>query len=130
MPGKKDTASGLLSFLKRGGSDAAQGASELAKMLLAYTKQEALDPVVAQLKALGYGVAGAVLLALGTVLLSVGFLRALQSELGPARGPAHPYGTVGALSGDWSWAPYMGATLVCIAIAAWCTLRIVRGVRG
>jgi hypothetical protein len=129
MPGNKDKTSGLLNPLKKGGKEAKEGASELFRMVLAYTKQEALDPVLAQLKALGYGLAGAVLLALGTVLLAVGFLRALETELGPTRGSSHPYGTSGALSGDWSWAPYMGATLVCIAIAAWCTLRILRGVR-
>lgn len=129
MPGNKDKTSGLLSPLKKGGKEAKDGVSELLRMLLAYTKQEALDPVLAQLKSLGYGIAGAVMLSLGTVLIAIGFLRALQSELGPTGGSAHPYGTTGALSGDWSWAPYMGATLVCLAIAAWCALRIVRSVR-
>lgn len=129
MPGNKDKTLGLLSPLRRGGKEAKDGAAELAKLLLAYTKQEALDPVVAQLKSLGLGIAGALLLAVGTVLLAFGFLRALETEFGPTTGPAHPYGTAGALSGDWSWVPYMGATLVCLAVAVWCALRILKGAR-
>gem|GEM_PF-2525876 len=54
--------------------------------VVAYAKQEALDPVIGQLKALGKGVAGAVLMAIGTVLLGIGFLRALQGQFGSAAG--------------------------------------------
>lgn len=128
--------------------------SELFEYVVAYAKQETFDPVLGQLKALGKGIAGAALVALGTVLLGLGFLRALQSELGSTHAAAsagwlayapltkasrlpamvfpnpvypNPYGVGAPLSGDWSWAPYMGAALVCILVAAFCATRISKG---
>ncbi len=127
--------------------------TELVKLVVAYAKQETVDPVVKQAKVLGKGVAGAALLALGTLLLALGFLRALQVEFGgggkadvvatrllinpSALGAgaarvsvaAYPYGTGAHLSGDWSWVPYMGGTLFCLAVAGFCVLRILKGAR-
>jgi len=119
------------------------GVSELVHLVVAYAKQETVDPVVKQAKTLGKGLAGAVLLAIGTVLLALGFLRALQTEFGGAGSPvvayapltraAQPvpatttYGVFGHLSGDWSWVPYMGGALFCLLVAGFCVLRIVRG---
>ena len=130
--------------------------TELVKLVIAYAKQETLDPVVAQAKALGKGLAGALLLAIGTVLLAVGFLRSLQVEFGgvgrslalsrPTSLPVQratgipagtvigrvvgaPYGTGAHLSGDWSWVPYMGGALLCLLVAVFCVLRIVKGSR-
>jgi hypothetical protein len=140
----------------RQGASTKDGASELLELVIAYAKQETVDPVVRQLKALGRGIAGAVLLAMGTVLLGLGFLRALQTEFGGARGDQSGYRTIYAtsaalhsgvvmpvsravrlgafgigahLSGDWSWVPYMGGALFCIAVAALCATRITRGGR-
>jgi hypothetical protein len=131
----------------RGRAGAKDGVTELFQMALAYAKQETLDPVLAQLKAVARGVAGAFLLAIGTVLLAVGFVRALQSELGGGPGAAvgtlartgagggyvvfrnSPYGAGGHLSGDWSWVPYMGGALLCVAVAGFCAARIVRSSR-
>lgn len=113
------------------------------QLVIAYAKQETVDPVVKQVKTLGKGLAGAVLLALGTVLLAIGFLRALQTELGgggsavvayaPLTRAAQPvssattYGAFGHLSGDWSWVPYMGGALFCLLVAGLGVLRIVKG---
>jgi hypothetical protein len=120
--------------------------------VLAYAKQETLDPVVRQAKALGRGIAGAVLLSIGTVLLAVGFLRALQAQFGStsattassagsalraralapllrASAPSNPYGSGHPLSGNWSWVPYMGGVLFCVLVAAFCVTRILRGAR-
>jgi hypothetical protein len=127
------------------GAGTKDGVAELVQLVIAYAKQETVDPVVKQAKTLGRGVAGAVLLAMGTVLLAIGFLRALQTEFGGAtttrlsaippglafRGRirvfTYPYGAFGHLSGDLSWAPYMGGALFCLAVAGFCVLRIVKG---
>ncbi len=117
--------------------------------VVAYVKQETLDPVLAQLKLVAVGVAGALVMAIGTVLLAVGFVRALQSEFGGARpgsgwfayaplakaaGPtvlvkAAPYGAGGHLSGNWSWVPYMGGALLCVLVAALSVARALKGRR-
>jgi hypothetical protein len=62
--------------------------SSLLDYVVAYAKQEAVDPIVSQFKALGRGTAGALLMAVGTVLLGVGFLRALQGQFGSSADPS------------------------------------------
>jgi hypothetical protein len=139
---------------RSGGSGTKDGFAEFVQLVLAYAKQETLDPVVKQAKTVGKGVAGAALLALGTVLLAIGFLRALQTEFGGATGAAgasfafaplahkaylprgagipvaanaYTYGVGAHLSGDWSWVPYMGGALFCLAVAGFCAFRIFKG---
>lgn len=103
------------------------GVSELVDLVVAYAKQETVEPVQRQVKALGRGVAGAGLLAFGTVLLAIGFLRALQVEFGGAGRPAvNPYGTVGHLSGNLSWVPYVGAAMFCLLVTVGCVVMILR----
>ena len=126
------------------GTGTKDGVAEFVQLVVAYAKQETVDPVVKQVKALGKGLAGAVLLALGTVLLAIGFVRALQTEFGSGASPpvvafapltraAQPvasatnYGAFGHLSGDWSWVPYMGGALFCLLVAGFGVLRIVKG---
>ena len=95
--------------------------------MVAYVKQETVEPVRRQLRTLGKGLAGAALLAVGTVLLAIGFLRALQVEFGSAAGrSANPYGTGGHLSGDFSWVPYAGAALFCLVVVGACVALIMR----
>jgi hypothetical protein len=143
VPGKQSGPS------KRPGDDA-----NLLEYIVAYAKQETLEPIVSQFKALGRGIVGALLMAVGTVLLGLGFLRALQVQFGSAAdrssghfaaaagGPAaralvaglaassrpNPYGSGHPLSGNWSWVPYMGGALLCLLIAVFCLTRIVKGV--
>jgi hypothetical protein len=137
---------------RRQGAGPKQGASDFVQLVIDYVRQETVDPVVRQLKALGKGVIGGALVAIGTVLLGLGFLRALQTELGGARGDVNApgvalvqvggqrlavpmskvahfnaFGSAGHLSGDWSWVPYMGAALFCLAVAGFCVMRITRG---
>ncbi len=135
------------------GSGTKDGVAEFVQLVIAYAKQETVDPVVKQAKTLGKGVAGAALVAFGTVLLAIGFVRALQTEFGagtvvvagfafapltrranvpravvvPAFTRASPYGAGAHLSGDWSWVPYMGGALFCLAVAGFCVFRIVKG---
>jgi hypothetical protein len=117
------------------GSTSKDGAPELLRLVVTYAKQEVLDPVVAQARVLGRGVAGAVLLATGTVLIALGFVRALQSEWGSSHaslsGPSASlaYGSGSPLSGDWSWVPYFGGAAFCLAVAVLCAVRLFKGER-
>jgi hypothetical protein len=89
--------------LRRSGDDAFQ-------ITIDYVKQETLEPLKGLGKFLAWGVAGSVILALGVLLLLLGALRVLQTETGTA------------LSGDWSWVPYLVVTalgLGVIGLAAW-----------
>jgi hypothetical protein len=71
--------------------------SELWELVVAYAKQETVDPLKTLGRFLGFGVAGSVLLALGGVLISIGIVRLLQQEAAPH------------LVGHWSWVPYAAA---------------------
>lgn len=78
-------------------------------MTVTYFKQETIVPLKALGRFVGFGVAGSVLLANGTVLLVLGGLRALQTETGDT------------FAGNLSWAPYLitvvAGAIVC-ALAA------------
>jgi hypothetical protein len=105
------------------------GPGELVDLVIAYGQQELVGPVQRQVKSLGRAIAGAVLMATGTLLLALGFLRAMQVEFG-GLGRAlssEVYGSSGHLSGNWSWVPYIGAALFCLLVAAFCVFRIMRG---
>jgi hypothetical protein len=67
---------------------------ELRELVVAYFRQEAIDPIKSLGRYILFGLAGALLLGLGVVLLGVGALRALQAQTGST------------FHGDWSWAPY------------------------
>ena len=83
MPGRKREGGH-----RKAGGGAKDGASDLLQLIIAYAKQETLDPVMRQLKKLGWGVAGGACMALGTAFLALGFVRALQTEFGTSRLPA------------------------------------------
>jgi len=68
---------------------------ELRDMVVTYVRQETVVPLRQLGRYIGFGLAGALLLGLGVVLLGVGGLRALQTETGDT------------FTGDWSWAPYL-----------------------
>ena len=56
-----------------------EGAQEIQQLLIAYAKQETIDPLKSLGRYLGLGLAGAVLVFLGTFFLGLGMLRLLQS---------------------------------------------------
>ena len=70
-------------------------AAELWDLVRAYIKQETVEPIKGLGRQVAFGLAGSVLLSLGLVLLSLGGLRALQTETGDT------------FAGNWSWAPYL-----------------------
>jgi hypothetical protein len=67
-------------------------ASELWDLVRAYAKQETVEPLKGILRFIGFGLAGAVSLSIGLVLLALAGLRALQ--------------TLDTFDGNLSWAPY------------------------
>jgi hypothetical protein len=84
--------------------------TELWELVKTYVKQETVEPIKGLGRFVGYGVAGALCLAMGLLLLLLATLRALQTETGPH------------LQGSWSWVPYL-ATLVVAAVVAYISAR-------
>ncbi len=83
-------------------------ASELWELATSYAKQETIDPLKGLGRFLGYGVGGAIALGVGSVLVLLAGLRAMQTE------------TSSTFTGNLSWAPYLivaAAGLVLIALA-------------
>ena len=89
-------------------------AGDLRDLVVAYAKQETVDP----LKSLGrfvlWGLAGAVFLSLGTILLALAAVRAAQGETG-----SH-------LTGNLSWLPYLAGIILAGLVIALAAARIVR----
>jgi len=81
---------------------------ELKDLVITYAKQETVIPLRQLGRYMGFGIAGAFCLGLGSLLLGVGGLRALQTETGDT------------FSGDWSWAPY-GITFLALLAAGMLT---------
>jgi uncharacterized BrkB/YihY/UPF0761 family membrane protein len=82
-----------------------QTIQELRDLIVAYFKQETVEPLKALRRYLLLGTAGALLLGVGIFFLSMAALRALQTETGTT------------FTGNWSWAPY-AILLAVLAVAA------------
>ena len=80
--------------------------TELYELVLAYAKQETIEPVKGLGRFVAFGVAGSLAFSLGAVIMMLGGLRALQTETGST------------LQGNWSWAPYGIAAVGCAVIIA------------
>lgn len=94
-PGARDAAASA-------GDDASVG--EVIDLVKAYAKQETLAPLRGAGRWLGYGVAAALCLSLGLVLVALGVLRFIQTQ----------WDTV--FDGAWSFVPYV-IVLVLVAVA-------------
>ncbi len=72
------------------------GAKELQQMLVAYVKQETVEPLKTLGGYLAWGIAGAIFIFLGVMFLALGTLRFFQSEFTTFEGggwqSAGPYG--------------------------------------
>jgi len=77
--------------------------SELWEMLLAYGKQETIDPLKGLGRFVAFGIGSAVIGSLGIILLALGGLRLLQTH-----NDDH-------FSGNLNWVPYLAA-LVLLAV--------------
>jgi LPXTG-motif cell wall-anchored protein len=78
---------------------------ELKELVIAYAKQETVDPLKGLLRYVAWGLAGALLIGAGVMFVALGALRALQGD----RDGPH-------FNGNMSWAPYgivvVGALLI------------------
>lgn len=88
---------------------------ELVDLVITYAKQQTIDPLKQLVRWVGYGVAGALLIAIGFVLIGLGLLRAIQSEAG-----TH-------LTGRWSWVPYLVVVVFLGVVIALLVRRIAHG---
>ena len=96
------------------GSQSGDARREAFSLLVAYAKQETLEPFKSLMRFVLFGTLGSVAITIGTVLFLVAVLRILQGE-------------TGAFHGNLSWLPYViVAALGCAAIAA-ASLRIAAG---
>ena len=89
-------------------TDPAEVLQELRDVVLAYFRQEAVDPLRRLAAWLGFGLAGGVFVCTGLVLLALAGLRALQTETGDH------------LTGSLSWTPYaivLAAVVVVFLLA-------------
>ena len=77
-----------------GRDDPGEVLGELRDVLVAYFRQEAVEPLKRLAAWLGFGLAGGVFMSTGLVLLALAALRALQTETGDH------------LGGSLSWSPY------------------------
>lgn len=74
--------------------------NELKTLVVAYARQETLDPLRTLGRSMGFGIAGSVALGTGFLLLLLALLRGLQ-QLTFFNDPTELNG------GTWSWLPYI-----------------------
>ena len=89
-----------------------QGLGEVFDLVKAYAKQETLDPLKGAGRWLGLGLAGSVLLVIGSLELILALLRALQTESGSS------------FDGNLSWLPYLITIAVASLVAVILAMRI------
>ena len=79
---------------------------ELRELVIAYAKQETVEPLLALRKYVGFGLLAAVLFGMGAMFLQIGLLRLLQDQTGSS------------LRGNWSWVPYFSVIFLSGTVAA------------
>lgn len=82
---------------------------EVWQLVVAYARQETLEPIKGLGRFLAWGLAAAVFVSTGLFLVLLGGLRLLQTETGSA------------FDGGWSWVPYV-ITLVGCSVAAYAAI--------
>jgi hypothetical protein len=92
--------------------------SELWDLVVAYAKQQTVDPFKALGRYVAWGVAGAASLSLGFLLLALGGLRAIQFE------------TIPHLTGNLSWIPYLIVVAMCALVVAVAVSRMMKAESG
>jgi predicted cobalt transporter CbtA len=98
-----------------GGGGWRDAGGDALAVIIAYVKQETLEPVKGLGRFVLFGVVGSLLLSVGLLLLLVALLRALQTETGTA------------LSGNLSWVPYGCVAVVALALMGLAVWRVARG---
>jgi len=103
-----------LSFSRHDDRVEAPGIGELANLVVAYAKQETLDPIRGAGRWLAYGFAAVLSLVFGVALLALGILRLLQFE-------------VFTNATTWSWIPYFIVMAMCVIVGLITLSRINKG---
>lgn len=85
--------------------DLPSDAQDLVRLVIAYVKQETLDPIKDLKRFVLMGLLGTIALSIGLVLLFLGVLRLLQDETGRA------------FSGHLSFLPYLITLAFCGVVA-------------
>jgi hypothetical protein len=80
---------------------------ELRDLVIAYVKQETVEPIKGLGRYVAFGIIGALLIGMGIVFVEIGVLRALQGTGGDPH-----------FTGNWSWAPYAIVIVGSLAAAA------------
>lgn len=88
---------------------------DLWDLLVAYARQETVDPLRNIGRFLAYGVGGMVVITIGVFLLAMSALRALQTQTGSV------------FEGFWSWVPYLIVAIALTGLAALGVSRIGKG---
>ena len=101
----------LRSYSRSEKATEAPGIGELANLVIAYAKQETIDPIRGAGRWLAFGMAAILSLTFGVALLALGTLRLLQYE-------------VFANATTWSWVPYLIVTALCVIVGALAVSRI------
>jgi cytochrome c biogenesis protein CcdA len=86
--------------------------NELTGLIIAYFKQETLAPIRSLVRYVGYGVAGAILMAIGGVTAVLTVIRVVEFEFGKH------------LRGSLVWVPYTSGILVAALGIAWAATRV------
>lgn len=89
--------------------------NELIALVVAYAKQETIQPLKNLWRYVAWGVLGILLFSVGALLATITAVRLVQAETG------------NHLHGDLTWVPYVAGMLVAAVGALWATARIVRG---
>ena len=92
--------------------DATAQAADIKDLLVGYAKQETVDPLKGLGRYVGYGVAAMFVIGIGAIELTVALLRVLQFETGTA------------LTGNWSWLPYL-ITLAVASLVVYLSLKAI-----
>jgi hypothetical protein len=91
--------------------------TELRRLVVAYAKQETIDPLKKLARFVLWGLIGSFLLAVGSLLLTLAVVRVLQAETGSA------------LTGNLSWVPYAGGIIFAVLVLAFTATRVLAGTR-
>ena len=88
---------------------------DLWDLLIAYARQETIDPLRNIGRYLAFGVGGMIVITLGAFMLGLSALRALQTQTGDV------------FAGFWSWVPYLIVAIVLGGLVALAISRIGKG---
>ncbi|HUR48641.1 MAG TPA: hypothetical protein VMY88_03790 [Acidimicrobiales bacterium] len=82
------------------------------ELVIAYVKQETIEPIKGLGRFLAFGMLGSFLLSVGTLMLVLAGLRALQTETGTV------------FRGNFSWAPYFIVFVAAVGLGGITLTRI------